>query len=590
MNFIYIASFVSLSFLFTSTFNHLLAYDIDCDQNKNEGAIIAWSMQGVGAYAGKIIVDDIGITDIEKSGKYDAMFNMSTLKGEVDFDGVEFSLAEFFCSTFENKSEFRMANFKSVANFHKSKFNTNNFTLKNGYSGNFNGAKFWDMANFVKSTFEYSLFSTSQFKKGVHFDGAVFGQNDGLIIFHGAFLGDDSNFNDAKFENAADFTNTEFGKGANFNSADFKKKSKFTSAEFGESTNFNGVKFRDFTYFNNVTFGRNTRFEEVEFLKSATFENAKLQGVSFRKTSLTGIVISNASFWGCMPDGDKEVSTCPDYEKGVTEFRGAKDIHTMVYDYSNPLSLPLDMFEVRNDLRKTGSDDEANAITYFLKHGELEELRIKLPKILSEEWVSLWSRYWGFEQTVQWGMKPNRAILVLLPIMILISTVIYFSVMCILLIVKNYFEWRIDGLGDLMVVTPRPAHQDKEGLIIEDGQYIEKNIYESKFSNSINNLPFFVSWMSVNYPSWWPNKLQVNYQNFKYVSYLFINSFWFSVLSAFHFGWRDLNVGNWLARIQPKAYTYRPTGILRVFSGIQSLCCIYFVAIWALTTFGHPWG
>ena len=74
--------------------------------------------------------------------------------------------------------------------------------------------------------------------------------------------------------------------------------------------------------------------------------------------------------------------------------------------------------------------------------------------------------------------------------------------------------------------------------------------------------------------------------------WLFI-PFWglyFSLLSAFHFGWRDLNVGNWIARIQRREYTLRATGWVRVVSGLQSLISVYLLAIWALTYFGRPFG
>lgn len=65
-------------------------------------------------------------------------------------------------------------------------------------------------------------------------------------------------------------------------------------------------------------------------------------------------------------------------------------------------------------------------------------------------------------------------------------------------------------------------------------------------------------------------------------------AFYFSLLSAFHIGWRDLNVGNWIARIQPREYTLRASGWVRTVSGIQSLISVYLLAIWALTYFGRP--
>lgn len=65
-------------------------------------------------------------------------------------------------------------------------------------------------------------------------------------------------------------------------------------------------------------------------------------------------------------------------------------------------------------------------------------------------------------------------------------------------------------------------------------------------------------------------------------------AFYFSILSAFHIGWRDLNVGNWIARMQPREYTLRATGWVRTVSGVQSLISVYLVALSVLTYFGRP--
>ncbi len=66
------------------------------------------------------------------------------------------------------------------------------------------------------------------------------------------------------------------------------------------------------------------------------------------------------------------------------------------------------------------------------------------------------------------------------------------------------------------------------------------------------------------------------------------NGFYFSILSTFHIGWRDLNVGSWIARIQFREYTLKATGWVRFVSGIQSLISIYLIALWVLTQFGSP--
>ncbi len=65
-------------------------------------------------------------------------------------------------------------------------------------------------------------------------------------------------------------------------------------------------------------------------------------------------------------------------------------------------------------------------------------------------------------------------------------------------------------------------------------------------------------------------------------------AFYFSLLSAFNLGWRELNVGNWISRIQKREYTLRATGWVRTVAGLQSLLSIYLLALWVLTYFGRP--
>ncbi|MDP1760710.1 MAG: hypothetical protein Q8L43_00630, partial [Deltaproteobacteria bacterium] len=65
-------------------------------------------------------------------------------------------------------------------------------------------------------------------------------------------------------------------------------------------------------------------------------------------------------------------------------------------------------------------------------------------------------------------------------------------------------------------------------------------------------------------------------------------AFYFSLLSAFNLGWRELNVGNWISRIQKREYTLRATGWVRTVAGLQSLLSVYLLALWVLTYFGRP--
>ena len=64
-------------------------------------------------------------------------------------------------------------------------------------------------------------------------------------------------------------------------------------------------------------------------------------------------------------------------------------------------------------------------------------------------------------------------------------------------------------------------------------------------------------------------------------------SAWFSLLSAFHIGFREFSVGTLLSRLQAP-FALEATGWVRTVSGLQSLVSLYLVAMWVLTYFGRP--
>jgi hypothetical protein len=65
-------------------------------------------------------------------------------------------------------------------------------------------------------------------------------------------------------------------------------------------------------------------------------------------------------------------------------------------------------------------------------------------------------------------------------------------------------------------------------------------------------------------------------------------SIWFSLLSAFHIGFREFSVGTWLSRVHPRQFALEATGWVRTVSGLQSLFSLYLLAMWVLTYFGRP--
>lgn len=48
-----------------------------------------------------------------------------------------------------------------------------------------------------------------------------------------------------------------------------------------------------------------------------------------------------------------------------------------------------------------------------------------------------------------------------------------------------------------------------------------------------------------------------------HVMFMLKHAFWFSTLSAFHLGWRDLDIESWILRLQSEPFANRECGILK---------------------------
>lgn len=64
----------------------------------------------------------------------------------------------------------------------------------------------------------------------------------------------------------------------------------------------------------------------------------------------------------------------------------------------------------------------------------------------------------------------------------------------------------------------------------------------------------------------------------------------FSLMSAFNIGFRDINFGRWVRLLTKREYDLKAVGWARTVSGFQSLLCVYLIALWVLTYFGRPFG
>lgn len=70
--------------------------------------------------------------------------------------------------------------------------------------------------------------------------------------------------------------------------------------------------------------------------------------------------------------------------------------------------------------------------------------------------------------------------------------------------------------------------------------------------------------------------------------HLISTALFFSFLCAFSIGWRDLNVRNFLVRLQKREFLMDSRGWVRMLAGSQSIISVYLMVLWILTYFGRP--
>jgi hypothetical protein len=189
---------------------------------------------------------------------------------------------------------------------------------------------------------------------------------------------------------------------------------------------------------------------------------------------------------------------------------------------------PHALVELREAFKQSGLRNKEREITFAIEHGK----RVKAWKQGIFGKLESIFKWLFFEVTCKYGLSPGR------PLIIILSLILIFT----------------------LPYTLAVATQGKDGIWkVWPTDTIQVDVVRS-------------------------NPEQITKGGIRAVRI----GFYFSLLSAFNIGWRDFNVGEWIARIQPRDYTLRPTGWVRTVSGIQSLISLYLLALWLLVYFGRP--
>lgn len=579
--------------------------------------IISWAKQDLrqvdlsGSYLYKLRMDGVDLSgaNLKNARLLNVSLKKATIVG-VNFEGAEFQDVNMERTRFES-------NVLTDVNFNNVKFK--HATLKNT---SFKDSKLFktnfESADLSGVDFEHTQMFQSNFKKAeiynvifkyVELSESIFGahipsNNSADFVIRTEYK-NFSSFSEAKLREVTVFGGTHYK--LNFEKARLDNTSFFLTRM--ENANFEDASWIiskiDNATFDNSNF-RNTEFVRTNFkvssfknadltnahfsgssLENANLEGAILAGANLEDVNLIGAVlkgadltnanISNAVLYGFLCLDFTLEKGCKKFgEKSFVDFRGAKNISQLVYDYSDSTSLPIGIFKARDVLRKEGFENEADDITFFIKRGELIEgsllsslLQIESLSERLRKLLGLGLSYLAFDWTVNWGADSGRAIVILLPKIIMGSGILY---LCLLV---WFFRKDPDNFVGILIVKPIKHNFIGGERQFEQGIYLEYSLFKKLNEPSRQNT--HISTSSAPIP-------------LSFVPYLAKHAIWFSVLSAFHFGWRDLNVGSWISRVQTEPFIYKPYGIFRVISGIQSLICVYLLVIWVLTTFSNPWG
>lgn len=274
------------------------------------------------------------------------------------------------------------------------------------------------------------------------------------------------------------------------------------------------------------------RFYEAN-LSGADLNGADLTNAHLGQADLRGTYFSNTDMTGVI--FEPKVDQVPDYSSIVE----AKNLDKLIFT-----KRPYALMYLRSLFKEYGHRDLEREITYALKVSErlnagcISYLRDDGPctKRNFKGRVEAFASYVLFDITSNYSMSPGRPLLVVLILVIIFAAPYTFAV-----------TKRTDRNAGIWQIWPDDRVHKRRGI----------------------NSPRRVTASGFRSAMW---------------------ALYFSLLSAVHIGWRDLNIGTWIARINPEEYALRGTGWVRVISGVQSLISVYLIALWILSYFGRPFG
>jgi len=278
-------------------------------------------------------------------------------------------------------------------------------------------------------------------------------------------------------------------------------------------------------------------------LFGAELNDANLSGAELNNANLREAKLNDAKLWRAkVKDANFDFADlggsiyAPDSPPPNPYLEGIKGLSTVAF----PEGSGSGLVQLRELLQKAGLRDLERQATYAIENNKTRH-SIANENSLIDYFEGIF-KFAAFELTTGYGLYPSRALLIIFWIGVLLIPA---------------YAWAIFRV---------PHWHDSPGIYcIWSKERIEASAGRIRLSDTVDIE-------------------RLSERNWRAITW----AVYFSLLSAFHIGWRDLSIGTWITRAQPREYTLKPTGWVRLVSGVQSLLSVYLLAIWALTYFGRP--
>ena len=261
-------------------------------------------------------------------------------------------------------------------------------------------------------------------------------------------------------------------------------------------------------------------------LSLADLSHADLTDADLRDADLSGAGLGDADL--------KEAVFEPKNLPTLEWIALAQDLELMTYDMN-----PGPLTQLRKQFQDAGYREQERAITYALNR---EAANRDSP-------IERWFKRIAFDLTCQYGLTPGR------PLRIVLWLWLFFS--C----VYALFMHRPGSSGIYFV-----GSRWSRGRSNTQGVQIRPRALRAT--------------------KWW----KVPFLWLRRESRVLRAALFFSLMSAFNIGFRDINFGRWLRMLTKREYDLKAVGWARTVSGFQSLLSVYLIALWVLTYFGRPFG